>query len=326
MLPAVSVLENLSLQIHIVIFKVLTVKSLLHLGGTCRAFRDAISEDVWQIVAESKYMESLPLRQWHKRGRHDIMSEHVLRDLGAAAGGWKAFVRARLVPSPVSAVRAPFSFDASQPCVGRYAAEAVFLVDVFSGETHLASNCDHLCRDSSLKVADDDDSEGDEICLDDIGVYSITTTQLLSCDSLTVRVSVAVRGGPICLLDAIELTPQEMQTSRGIDNGLTLGSVRCDDCSWSFQWKTHTPPATFIYWSVPASRTPLLPITLKAGHSQCGYCFRIASADDFVECNRGHCRPIGANHAAHARHYCSVECEILGRSRVKRDRRLCPRP
>jgi hypothetical protein len=250
------------------------------------------------------------------------MSEHVLRDLGAAAGGWKAFVRARLVPSPVSAVLAPFSFDASQPCVGRYAAEAVFLVDVFSGETHLASNCDHLCRDGS--VADDDDSEGDHIYFDNIGVSSITTTQLLSCESLTVRVSVAVRGGPICLLDAIELTPQQMQTSRGIDKCLDLDSVRCDDCTWSFQWKSCNPPAIFIDWSVPASRTPLLPITLNAGHSQCGYCFRIASADDFVECDR--CLgPIGANHAAHATHYCSVECEILGRSRLKRDRRLCPR-
>jgi hypothetical protein len=69
----------------------------------------------------------------------------------------------------------------------------------------------------------------------------------------------------------------------------------------------------------------LLPITLKAGHRQCGYCFRIASADDFVECDR--CvdfRPIGAQHVTYAKHYCSVECGILGRSRVKRDRRLCP--
>jgi hypothetical protein len=80
---SVSALENLSLQLRIIIFKVLTVKSLLHLGGTCRAFRDAIPEDVWQYVAEGKYMEDRPLQQSHKRGRHDSTSEHVLRDLGA---------------------------------------------------------------------------------------------------------------------------------------------------------------------------------------------------------------------------------------------------
>ncbi len=107
-------------------------------------------------------------------------------------------------------------------------------MDVFSRDTHLASNCDQLCRDASVG----EDDEGDKVIYDCIGVYSITTTQLLSCETLSVRVSVAVRGGPICLLDAVELTPQQMQRSRGIDNYLDLDSVRCDDCTWSFQWKS----------------------------------------------------------------------------------------